>query len=331
MYTFADIYGYDKIKEHLQNGIRMDKVSHAYIFNGVLGSGKKLMAGVFAAALQCEERNGSPCGKCHPCVQAESGNNPDIIWITREKKASIGVNEIREQLIGDIQIKPYSNRYKIYIIDEAEKLTEEAQNALLKTIEEPPEYGVIILLTTNADSFLPTILSRCVRLDFKPVGDDNVADYLRKNFDLKEYEIKFAVGFAQGNIGRAVSIATQPEFARLKESVLRIGKNAKTYSVTEIIAEVKEITEYKTSIDDYLDMCAMLYRDVLVLKSTNDPNALVFKDEVALVKSIGTHCSYEGLENILKAIDKVKIRLRANVNFELVMELMILTIKEAYH
>jgi DNA polymerase-3 subunit delta' len=263
-------------------------------------------------------------------VQSESGNNPDIIWITHEK-ASIGVKDIREQLIGDIQIKPYSSRYKIYIIDEAEKLTEEAQNALLKTIEEPPEYGIVILLSTNADSMLPTILSRCVILDFKPVGDEIVADYLRKNFDLKEYEIKFAVGFAQGNIGRAVSIATQPEFARLKESVLRIGKNAKTYSVTEIIAEIKEITDYKTSIDDYLNMCAMLYRDVLVLKSTNDPNALIFKDEVALVKSIGSHCSYEGLENILKAIDKVKIRLRANVNFELVMELMILTIKEAYH
>jgi DNA polymerase-3 subunit delta' len=331
MNTFADIYGYDKIKQHLQNGIKENKVSHAYIFNGGLGSGKKLMASVFAAALQCERQDGEPCGECHSCIQAQSGNQPDIIWINHEKTASIGVDDIREQLISDIQIKPYSSRYKIYIIDEAEKLTVQAQNAMLKTIEEPPAYGVIILLTTNADIFLTTILSRCVKLDFKPVGDELVAEYLRKNFDLKDYEIRFAVGFAQGNIGRAVAIATSTEFARIRESVLRIAGHAKDYSVTQIINEVKTVSDYKATIDDYLDMLALLYRDVLVLKSTSDANALMFKDEVALVREIGSHCSYEGLENILKAIDKVKIRLKANVSFELVIELLILTIKEAYH
>ncbi len=329
MNTFADIYGYDKIKEHLQNGIRMNKVSHAYIFNGGLGSGKKMMANAFAAALECEKQTGEPCMECHSCIQAESGNNPDIIWINHEKSGSIGVDDIRAQLIGDMQIKPYSNRYKIYIVDEAEKLTVQAQNALLKTIEEPPEYGIIILLTTNADIFLQTILSRCVRLDFKPVGDECVTKYLKDNYDLTDYEIKFAVGFAQGNIGRAVAIATSSDFAKLKESVLRVVKHAKEYSVTEIMNEVKAVTDYKASIDDYLDMLSMLYRDVLVFKSTNDTNGLIFKDEIGLIKTIGSQCSYEGLENILTAIDKVKIRLKANVNFDLVIELLIMTIKEA--
>lgn len=329
MNTFADIYGYDKIKEHLQNGIRMNKVSHAYIFNGGLGSGKKMMANAFAAALECEKQTGEPCMECHSCIQAESGNNPDIIWINHEKSGSIGVDDIRAQLIGDMQIKPYSNRYKIYIVDEAEKLTVQAQNALLKTIEEPPEYGIIILLTTNADIFLQTILSRCVRLDFKPVGDECVTKYLKDNYDLTDYEIKFAVGFAQGNIGRAVAIATSSDFAKLKESVLRVVKHAKEYSVTEIMNEVKAVTDYKASIDDYLDMLSMWYRDVLVFKSTNDTNGLIFKDEIGLIKTIGSQCSYEGLENILTAIDKVKIRLKANVNFDLVIELLIMTIKEA--
>ena len=221
--------------------------------------------------------------ECHSCIQAESGNNPDIIWINHEKSGSIGVDDIRAQLIGDMQIKPYSSRYKIYIVDEAEKLTVQAQNALLKTIEEPPEYGII----------------------------------------------KFAVGFAQGNIGRAVAIATSSDFAKLKESVLRVVKHAKEYSVTEIMNEVKAVTDYKASIDDYLDMLSMWYRDVLVFKSTNDTNGLIFKDEIGLIKTIGSQCSYEGLENILTAIDKVKIRLKANVNFELVIELLIMTIKEA--
>lgn len=329
MNTFADIYGYDKIKDHLQNGIKLNKVSHAYIFNGGLGSGKKMLAATFAAALQCEENSVEPCGHCHSCVQAESGNNPDIIWVKHEKDGSIGVDDIREQLIGDMQIKPYSSRFKIYIIDEAEKLTVQAQNALLKTIEEPPEYGIIILLTTNADIFLQTILSRCVRLDLKPVGDDCVRKYLTDKLELTEHEIRFAVGFAQGNIGRAVSIATSADFARLKESVIRVVKHAKEYSVTEIMSEVKAVTEYKASIDDYLDMLSMWYRDVLVFKSTNDTNGLIFKDEVSLIKTIGSQCSYQGLENILTGIDKVKIRLLANVNFDLVIELLIMTIKEA--
>ena len=318
MSGFQDIVGHKQIIEHLKNAEKMNKVSHAYIFNGGLGSGKKMMANAFAAALECEKQTGEPCMECHSCIQAESGNNPDIIWINHEKSGSIGVDDIRAQLIGDMQIKPYSSRYKIYIVDEAEKLTVQAQNALLKTIEEPP-----------ADIFLQTILSRCVRLDFKPVGDECVTRYLRDNYDLTDYEIKFAVGFAQGNIGRAVAIATSSDFAKLKESVLRVVKHAKEYSVTEIMNEVKAVTDYKASIDDYLDMLSMWYRDVLVFKSTNDTNGLIFKDEIGLIKTIGSQCSYEGLENILTAIDKVKIRLKANVNFELVIELLIMTIKEA--
>ena len=165
MSTYADIYGHNDIKEHLQKCIELKKVSHAYIFNGGLGAGKKTIAALFAKALQCEEGKAQPCGKCHSCIQADSKNQPDIIWVEHEKVGSIGVDDIREQLIGDIQIKPYHSRYKIYIIDEAEKLTVQAQNTLLKTIEEPPEYGIIILLTTNADIFLQTVLSRCVRID----------------------------------------------------------------------------------------------------------------------------------------------------------------------
>ena len=201
MSKFADIYGHEQIKEHLQNAIRLNKVSHAYIFNGPMGSGKKMTAGIFAETLQCERHGQEPCGTCHSCIQSESGNQPDIIWVHHEKPGSIGVDDVREQVIGDMQIKPYSSRYKIYIIDEAEKLTQQAQNALLKTIEEPPAYGIIILLTTNADTFLQTILSRCVRLDFRPLRDTLVTQYLQEKYDLTDYECRFATAFAQGKIG----------------------------------------------------------------------------------------------------------------------------------
>lgn len=329
MKSFAEIYGHEKIKEHLQKSIELDKVSHAYIFNGGLGAGKKTVAALFAKTLQCEKHGYEPCNECHSCIQADSGNQPDIIWIRHEKPSSIGVDDIRQQLIGDMQIKPYSSRYKIYIIDEAEKLTVQAQNALLKTIEEPPAYGIVILLTTNADIFLQTIISRCVRLDFKSVSDELVGKYLKDNYNVTDYEIRFATAFAHGNIGRAVTIVTSQDFVGLKEAVMHVLRYAADMSVSDIMAEVKNIANYKLTIDDYLDLMAMWYRDVLVFKSTNDVNPLIFKEEFSLIKSQASAFSYEGLQDILNSIDKVKIRLKANVNFDLAIELLIMAIKQA--
>lgn len=329
MSSFADIYGHDNIKEHLQGAMQMNKISHAYIFDGGAGSGKKTMATIFAKTLQCERHGNEPCNVCHSCLQSDSGNQPDIIWVRHEKPGSIGVDDIREQVIGDIQIKPYSSPYKIYIIDEAEKLTVQAQNALLKTIEEPPAYGIVILLTTNADLFLQTILSRCVRLDFRPLPDNDVAMYIKANYDVTDYECHFATVFAQGKIGRAITIVTFKEFAQLKEEVFHVIRYAKEMSVSEIMNEVKNIANYKLTMEDYLDLLLMWYRDVLLFKSTKDANGLVFKNEFALVQSQAQTFSYEGLEDIINSIDKVKIRLKANVNFDLVIELLIMAIKEA--
>lgn len=329
MSTYADIYGHNDIKEHLQKCIELKKVSHAYIFNGGLGSGKKTMAALFAKALQCEEGKAQPCGKCHSCIQANSKNQPDIIWVGHEKAGSIGVDDIRQQLVSDIQIKPYYSQYKIYIIDEAEKLTVQAQNTLLKTIEEPPEYGIIILLTTNADIFLQTVLSRCVRIDFKPISDDLVEQFIKEHYTIGNYEVQFATAFAQGNIGRAIAVIDSQDFKELKKSVLNVVRYAKEMSTTQILAEVKNIMNYKNNIDDYLDLIAMWYRDVLLFKSTNDANKVIFKEELLLIKAHSSEYSYMGLADILDAIDKVKIRLKANVKFDLTIELMIMTIKDA--
>lgn len=165
MAGFHEIIGHDDVVNHLQNAIQMGKVSHAYIFNGEVGAGKKMLASAFAMALQCEKHGTDPCMECDSCKRALSKNHPDIITITHEKPNSIGIEDIRIQLIDDVSIKPYTGPYKIYILNEAEKLTLQAQNALLKTIEEPPAYAVILLLTSNADSLLPTISSRCVTLN----------------------------------------------------------------------------------------------------------------------------------------------------------------------
>ncbi len=331
MSSFSDIYGYETIKEHMQSAIRLGKVSHAYIINGGLGAGKKMLAGIFAKTLQCENMQDTvnPCNKCHSCIQTDSNNQPDIIWVRHEKPASIGVDDVRNQIISDMQIKPYSSRYKIYIIDEAEKLTVAAQNALLKTIEEPPAYGIVIFLTTNADIFLQTILSRCVMLDLRPISNSIVEQYLKDHYDVSDYERRFATHFAQGKIGRAKTIIESTEFAHLKQEVMSVIRNAKDMTAGDIIAVVNEVKNYKLTIDDYLDLLAMWFRDVLLFKSTNDTNYLIFSDEISLIKTQAQTMSYEGIQDILNSIDKVKIRLKANVNFELCIELLIMAIKEA--
>ena len=149
MSEYNKILGHENIISQLKNAIKSDKVSHAYIFNGEDGSGKNMLANAFAEALLCEKGELEGCGECHFCKQTVSGNNPDFVRVSHEKPASIGVDDVREQLVEDVYIKPYNGKYKVYIIDEAEKMTVQAQNAILKTIEEPPAYSVIIFLTNN--------------------------------------------------------------------------------------------------------------------------------------------------------------------------------------
>ena len=165
MANYSDIIGHNDIVKHFKSSIELGKVSHAYILNGEKGVGKKTLVSVVTKSLQCETGEPDPCGKCKSCLQAESGNQPDIIWITHEKPNVISVDEIRQQIVNDISLKPYSSRYKIYVVPDAQLMNAQAQNAILKTLEEPPEYAIIILLTSNLDKILPTIISRCIVLN----------------------------------------------------------------------------------------------------------------------------------------------------------------------
>ena len=328
MAGFSEILGHEQIIEHLQNAIKLQKVSHAYILDGEEGAGKKMLARAFAQTLQCERGGVEPCGECHSCKQAMSGNQPDIIAVTHEKPASIGVEDIRGQLCGDIQIKPYSSPYKIYIVDEAEKMTIQAQNAILKTIEEPPAYGVILLLTTNAAAFLPTILSRCVTLKLRPVKNEIIKPYLMEKYHIPDYQAEVCTAFARGNVGKAKRLAQSEQFAELKSHLIHLLRHLRDMEVYELTEAVRSASEYKTEINDYLDLMALWFRDVLLFKATRQIEGLVFTEEINDISAQAQKSSYEGLERILKTLEKAKVRLNANVNFELTMELLMLTIKE---
>ena len=328
MTGFDRVVGHKDIIMHLQNAIGSEKVSHAYIFSGEAGSGKKLLANLFAMALQCETQGMDPCLECASCKKAANKNHPDIIHVTHEKPNSIGIDEIRTQVTADAGIKPYTGPYKIYIINDAHLLTLQAQNALLKTIEEPPSYVVMMLLTDNMDALLPTITSRCVNLTLKAVGDDMVKEYLMERLQIPDYQAEIDASIAQGNIGKARKLATSEEFSELTENALKMVRRSGESDLYEMVESIKALTKDKQNIYDYLDLFLVWFRDVLLFKATREIDGLVFKQEINYIRERAKMSSYEGLELIIEAIEKAKVRLRANVNFDLVLELLFLTIRE---
>ena len=238
------------------------------------------------------------------------------------------MEDVRRQINDTILIRPYNGSYKIYMVDEAEKMTAQAQNALLKTIEEPPAYAVIILMTTNQEAFLPTIRSRCVQLVLRPLKDPVVSEYLTATMDVPENQADIYAAFARGNLGKAIHLAGSEEFALLYREVLTLLKNIKGMEIPMLLDYIRRLQEDNLDLDECLDFMQLWYRDILMFKVTRDINTLIFKDEYSVVSSLCQKSSYEGLETILKAIEKAKVRLDANVNTDLALELMLLTMKE---
>ena len=309
MSSFKDVVGHKNIIKYISSAVQADAVSHAYILNGERGSGKRLLANLFAMSLQCQNRaeDGEACGKCQSCKQAQSGNQPDIIKVTHEKPNTISVDDIRTQINNDIVIKPYSSKYKIYIIPEADLMSAQAQ---------------------NAEALLPTIRSRCVMMKLRNIKDQLVKKYLMEQMEIPDYKADVCVAFAQGNMGKAIMLATSEYFNEIKEEVVHLLRNIDEMNVSELMDAVKKCMTYKMEINDYLDMIAIWYRDVLIYKATKNVDRVVFSDQLRYIKARASKSSYEGIENILDAIEKAKARLKANVNFELTMELLLLTIKE---
>ena len=328
MGSFKDVVGHKDILKYISSAVENYRVSHAYILNGERGSGKKMLANLFAMTLLCETGDNEPCGKCHSCKQAESGNHPDIIRVTHEKPNSISVDDIRTQVNNTVDIKPYQGPYKVYIIPQADMMTPQAQNAILKTIEEPPSYAVFLLLTENAETLLPTINSRCVMLKLRNIKDTLIKKYLMENLEIPDYKADMCTAFAQCNMGRAIMLANSDHFNEIREEAVQLLKHISEMELNEIVAAVKNISVYKLEITDYLDIIMIWYRDVLLYKATKEIDKVVFKDQLQSIKEQARKSSYEGIELILESLEKAKARLKANVNFDLVMELLFLTIKE---
>lgn len=329
MDDFRDIIGNQHIKDLFIRSVETGKIPHAFVLSGEDGMGKMMLARSFSKLIQCEAPEGAvPCGHCRSCRQFETGNHPDVIFLSHEKPGTIGVDDIRFQLNQDIVIRPYSSRYKIYIVDEAEKMTVQAQNALLKTLEEPPEYAVILLLTSNGANFLQTILSRCVVLNLKQVPEEEVRQLLTER-QVPEGQLEPIVKLARGNVGKALKMAASDDFSAMMHAITRLMETIHQMNFEELMASVNQLGEYKLSIHDCLDFIRMWYRDVLLFKVTNDLNVLAFQESYHSIREISNQKSFEGIEGTMQAIDTAQRRLDANVNFELTMELLLLAIKDS--
>ncbi len=330
MYDFDSILGEEQLKLKMKAVANNGKHSHAYLIVGEKRSGKTTLSNCFAKALQCESEGNKPCGQCLSCLQMDAGNHPDVIHLEHAKEETIGIDDIREGLNDDVVIKPYRSDKKVYIIDDAQNMTIKAQNALLKTIEEPPSYAVIIMNATSAEALLPTILSRVVLLPVKPVPDAVIKRYLMRNKEVPDYRADVCVAFARGNLGRAVDLVSDAEFDESKEKAVTLLKEIADRDYGDLYVKAVELGKDKkgAELTGLMDFIRIWYRDALVYKTTGRESGLIFREEIQYIKKVSKLIAYEGFGEIFDALKKAQLMLRSNVNPETVADLLLIAVRD---
>lgn len=329
MLDFQKIPGQNAVKQHLCKAVSSDRVSHAYMLIGEKGLGKGALAEAFAEMLLCERDSLHPCGECHACRQAEARTHPDLIYIRHEKPGSIGVDEVRQQLSAEAIIRPFSGKKRIFIVPEAEKMTTQAQNALLKTIEEPPEYVVILLLTQSEEALLETIRSRCVKLFLRPVPEEILTETLLRHGTLTREEATLAVRFARGIPEAAEQMAFSPDFQKQCAEMLELLEALPQNGPDTVQAAGGRIRELYPELTGFLEFLRMYYRDILAVKRGMNEQGLIFTGYESRFVRIARDLSLSQAGRILNEIEHTEDRIKANVNSELALELLLQEIRQS--
>lgn len=291
---FENILGNDKIKDMLKLSIKNNKVSHSYLFVGMSGIGKQMIAKEFAKAILCLSED-KYCNKCKSCIEFDSNNNPDFFCIEPDGN-SIKIDMIRE-LQKSIQEKPIISSRKVYIINDADKMTKDAQNCLLKTLEEPPEFASIILVGKNENEFLATIKSRCMILRFSPIDDEQMKNYLSKNHNMQVSSSQ--LDLFQGSIGKAISLKDKrDEYLKIEDLIENIANK----NIIDIVKQAEILYKSKDEIFEMLD-----YINIILLKKAKED---------------------ERYTNCIKIVENTKRRLNQNANYDMSIDNMLFNMWE---
>ena len=308
------MYGYttfhEKIMNTLINSVHDGNCSHAYIFEGESGLFIKDNADLFAAALTCLNSSIAPCGTCRSCVESKAMTNPDIYHIVREKengklKKTLGIEPIRNA-VKDAQVRPFNAPRKVYIIDEGDLLTDDAQNAFLKTFEEPPEYAVFIIIAENSSTLLETILSRAILIKFPPVPDKDVEKYIREKYPDEDARVPFLVKYCCGIPGDADKIIANENFEELRKKsldslpLLLSGNMSDAFTVSDFFSQNSD------DADIILDFWVSYLRDILVLQCGVQKN-IINSDKMSELTKISSksdeRLTVKATDEILKTKD----------------------------
>ena len=325
MYTFEEIRGNTPLVEQLRRSAASGRSSHAYLFLGGAGAGKRLIANTFAKALQCEGEK-RPCDSCKSCHAFNHGNPPDVIYFQPLKNGkTYTIEDVREQLLETVDLKPFQYEKKIYIIEKADTLNIQSQNALLKTLEEPPAHVVFLLLAERAETFLPTILSRVVVMKIRPLSAETIADYLMQAGHLAE-ESHILSAYAQGRIGQALELAEDEGFREMRQDILGKLEALPSMSEGEAYLLAKDLEGYKNDLR-FLDIMELWYRDLLTAKSLREEGYLIQRDKKdAIFRAAKEPAAL--LAKKAAAVRTARMRLAQNANFRLTMEVMLMDLKE---
>jgi len=293
---FNNILGNKEAKKILENSIKTNKISHSYIFIGQSGVGKFLFSKEFAKAVLCQGKQ-KPCDKCEACIKFNGENNPDIQIIDEIEEKSIKTETIKEMVKG-VYEKPIASAKKVYIIKDSQKMTKEAQNSLLKTLEEPPEYVVIILITENENLLLNTIKSRCSKVKFNPLTNIEITKILKEKCDFEEVSENI-LEIAGGSVAHALQIQGKESlFNEIKETF----SNLERLNIIDLLNKKDVLFKDKDSIYEVLN-----YINIILFNKTNE------------------NVKYT---NCIKIVEETKDRLKKNSNYDMTIDNLLLKIWE---
>jgi DNA polymerase III subunit delta' len=320
---WSEIFGHDKPLAVLKRALQSDRLAHAYLFLGPEGVGKKTVALAFTRAVHCREVAGDFCGRCTECLRIANGNHPDVrVLEPAAGKKEINIGQIRD-LERELSFRPFSGKRKVAVVDPAPLMNAAAQNAMLKTLEEPPGRSLIILIAGGTGGLLPTLVSRCLRLIFNPLSPEAVSDFLVSYKGMDRDRAMILAGLAAGNPGRALSPELQVLVERRRVWLEKFG-SLEQPDYRKAFADSEELAAEKEESLRFLDWIEGWYRDLMVYSVRASAERLLNRD---LENEIEQQAARYGLKRILglrsRAV-RTAARLRRNVNRRLALESLLI-------